>query len=468
MEFIDQTASEIVAALDMGSTRSVELAERLIASTEAASALNCYVSFDAAGLLKQAAEADARRAAGQRLPLLGVPVALKDNIDAAGLPCGNGTGALHGRLPAGDAEVVRRLRAAGALIVGKLGLHELAFGITTNNAITGAVRNPWNTSRIPGGSSGGCGAAVAARLVPAAIGTDTGGSVRVPAALCGVAGLRPTVGRISAQGIAPISTTRDTAGPLARSVADLALLDGVLGAEASPLPAVSLRGLRLGLPRTYFWEDLDPGVRATADAALARLRSAGVEFVPIDLPDIAELDGEISFVVALHEFVRDMTAYLRDRSRGITFEQLIAGIGSADVKAIAMPLIRGGAVPEATYQHALEARKRLQALYAETFARTGVSALVFPTAPSTAARIGEDETFDLNGRACPTFATFIRNTDPGSNAALPGLSLPIGLSGGLPVGLAFDGPAASDRHLLAIGRAIEAALPPMPLAPTDF
>jgi mandelamide amidase len=224
----------------------------------------------------------------------------------------------------------------------------------------------------------------------------------------------------------------------------------------------------LGLPRSYFWEDLDPGVRATADTALARLRSAGVEFVPIDLPDIAELDGEISFVVALHEFVRDMTAYLRDRSRGITFEQLIAGIGSADVKAIAMPLIRGGAVPEATYQHALEARKRLQALYAETFARTGVSALVFPTAPSTAARIGEDETFDLNGRACPTFATFIRNTDPGSNAALPGLSLPIGLSGGLPVGLAFDGPAASDRHLLAIGRAIEAALPPMPLAPIDF
>lgn len=468
MEFIDRTASEMLAAMESGSTRSVELAERLIARTEAAAALNCYVSFDAAGLLKQAADADARRAAGQRLPLLGVPIALKDNIEAVGLPCGDGTGALHGRLPVGDADLVQRLRAAGALIVGKLGLHELAFGITTNNAVTGAVRNPWNTSRIPGGSSGGCGAAVAARLVPAAIGTDTGGSVRVPAALCGVAGLRPTVGRVSAQGIAPISTTRDTAGPLARTVADLALLDGVLSADASPLPSVPLRGLRLGLPQSYFWDDLDPGVRATAEAALANLRCAGAELVPIDLPGIAQLDGEVSFVVALYEFVRDMTAYLRERSRGITFEQLIAGIGSADVKAIAGPLLGDGLVPEAAYRHALEARTRLRSLYADTFARTGVAALVFPTAPSTAARIGEDETFDFNGRACPTFATFIRNTDPGSNAALPGLSLPIGLSGGLPVGLAIDGPAASDRHLLAIGSAIEAALTPMPLAPVDL
>jgi len=289
--------------------------------------------------------------------------------------------------------------------------------------------------------------------------------VRVPAALCGVAGLRPSVGRVSADGIAPISATRDTAGPLARSVADLSLLDGVLTGDAAAPPDVSLRGLRLGLPQTYFWEDLEPGVRAQAQAAVAALRAAGAEIVAVDLPGIAQLDGEVSFVVALYEFVRDMTAYLRDRSRGIGFEQLIAGIGSADVRAIAGPLLGEGAVPEAAYRQALEARKRLQALYAETFAKSGVAALVFPTTPSTAARIGDDETFDFSGRACPTFATFIRNADPGSNAALPGLSLPIGLSHGLPVGLALDGPAGSDRRLLAIGAAVEAALPPMPLAP---
>lgn len=480
MDLIDRPLRDIVAALDQGSARSAELAERWIARTEAASALNCYVTFDAAGLRAQAAEADARRAAGERGPLLGVPIALKDNIDAAGLPCGAGTGALHGQHPPGDAELVRRLRAAGALIPGKLGLHELAFGITTNNAVTGAVRNPWDPSRIPGGSSGGCGAAVAAGLVPAAIGTDTGGSVRVPSALCGVAGLRPSVGRVSGHGIAPISTTRDTAGPLARCVDDLARLDAVLTGDTPTLPPVPLRGLRLGLPSTYFWDDLDPAVRERAEAALDRLRAAGVEFVPVALPGLAELDEACSFTVALYEFVRDMGAYLAERRGALPYEQLLAGIASADVRALAGAL-QPGAVPDSAYQAALEARRRLQALYADAFATSGVAALVFPTTPRTAARIGEDETVELNGRAAPTFATFIRNTDPGSNAALPGLSLPIGLVRGsglgpgqgadshsaLPVGLALDGPAGSDRRLLAIGQAIEAVLPPMPRPPRD-
>ena len=142
-----------------------------------------------------------------------------------GFPCAVGTGALQGRVPKADAELVRRLRAAGALIAGKANMHELAFGITNNNAVTGAVHNPWDSSRIPGGSSGGSGAVVAARLVPAAIGTDTGGSVRVPASLCGVVGLRPTVGRVPSDGIAPISAPSDTGGPLARSVSDCALID---------------------------------------------------------------------------------------------------------------------------------------------------------------------------------------------------------------------------------------------------
>jgi mandelamide amidase len=465
MELIDRTAIEIVGALDQGDARCVDLAEHWIARTEASSALNCWVEFDAQAFRREAALADQRRTRGERLTLLGLPVALKDNIDALGFACGNGTGALHGRHPRGDAELVRRLRAAGAIIPGKLGLHELAFGATTNNAVTGAVRNPWDTSRVPGGSSGGSGAAVAARLVPAAIGTDTGGSVRVPSALCGVAGLRPSVGRVRGDGLAPISATRDTAGPLARCVADLALFDGVLTGDMAPLPPVSLSGLRLGLPEAYFWEDLDDGVRACCDAALATMRAAGVQCVPVELPGLAQLDGEVSFVVALHEFVRDMSRYLREKSRGIDFAELLAGVRSPDVAAITGALLGQGAVPEAAYRQALAARKRLQALYADAFARADVAALVFPTTPSTAPKIGEDESFLVNGRACPTFATLIRNTDPGSNAALPGLSLPIGLSGGLPVGLALDGPAGSDRRLLAIGAAIEAVLPPMPAAP---
>ncbi|UCE32583.1 MAG: indoleacetamide hydrolase [Burkholderiales bacterium] len=465
MELIDRTGTEVRDALARGATTSRALVDALIARTEAAKRLNVYVEFDPDGLRAQAEAADARLAAGERLPLLGVPVALKDNIEAVGFACGNGTGALQGRHPLQDAELVRRLRAAGALIAGKAGLHELAFGITNNNAVTGAVRNPWNVDRIPGGSSGGCGAAVAARLVPAAIGTDTGGSVRIPSALCGIAGLRPTVGRVSADGIAPISATRDTAGPMARSVADLVLLDEVLAGDRSPLPDVTLRGLRLGLPEQGFWEDLDPGVRGAADAALEALRAAGVALVPVSLDGVQQANGEAGFPIALYEFVRDMTRYLRDRQRGISFEELIAGIGSPDVKAIAAPLLGDGAIPEAVYRQALVARERLQGLYASAFDAGGLDAVVFPTTPLAAAPIGQDETVMLNGRACPTFPTFIRNTDPGSNAGIPGLTVPIGLADGLPVGLALDARAGSDRRLLAIGAALEAVLAPMPQAP---
>ncbi|MDM0024529.1 indoleacetamide hydrolase [Variovorax saccharolyticus] len=466
MNLTERGVAELRRQLKDRAVSSAAVADALIARTEAQAGLNGYVAFDAEALRAQARAADARIAAGEDLPLLGVPVALKDNIDAVGLPSGAGTGALHGLHPARDAEVVRRLRAAGALIAGKTGMHELAFGITTNNSVTGAARNPWDPSRIPGGSSGGSGVVVAAGLVPAAIGTDTGGSVRVPAALCGVVGLRPTVGRVSGRGIAPISSTRDTAGPIARSVEDCALLDRVLadGDPAQPA-APSLAGLRLGIARDPFWEELEGGVREVAQAALERLRAAGVEIVEVALPGLGELNGATGFPIALYEFVRDMGAYLRDAERGIDLQRLVDGIGSPDVAAIARPLLAGGAVPEAAYQEALRARLKLQALYADAFASSGVQALLMPTTPLTAAPIGDDETVLFNGRRCPTFPTFIRNTDPGSNAGIPGITLPAGLAAGLPVGLGLDGPAGSDRRLLALAAAIEAILPAEASAP---
>lgn len=456
---------ELRRHLQQRTVSSAAVADALIARTEAHAALNGYVAFDPEALRAQARVADARIAAGEELPLLGVPVALKDNIDAVGWPSAAGTGALQGLHPLQDAEVVRRLRDAGALIAGKTNMHELAFGITTNNSLTGAARNPWDRDRIPGGSSGGSGVVVGAGLVPAAIGTDTGGSVRVPAALCGVAGLRPTAGRVPGRGIAPISLTRDTAGPIARSIADCALLDRVLSGEreaSEEAAAVSLEGLRLGLPRSPFWDDLEDGVRQVAEAAVDRLRGAGVRFVELALPGVFELDAAAGFPIALYEFVRDMGDYLGYAQRGIDLRRLIEGIASPDVAAIARPLLGDGAVPEAAYQQALQARRQLQALYAEAFASSGVQALVFATVPLTAAPIGHDETVLFNGRQSPTFPTFIRNTDPGSNAGIPGITLPAGLSSGLPVGLGLDAPAGSDRRLLAIGAAIEAVLPPPP------
>lgn len=448
-----------------GALRSIDLADALIERTEAHAALNGYVAFDAEALRAQARAADARIAAGEDLPLLGVPVALKDNIDAVGLPSSNGTRALLGRHPAQDAELVRRLRDAGALVAGKANMHELAMGITTNNSVTGAARNPWDASRMPGGSSGGSGVVVAAGLVPAAIGTDTGGSVRVPAALCGVVGLRPTTGRVPGRGIAPISLTRDTAGPIARSVEDCALLDGVLSGSAQPLERVALQGVRLGLPGPGFWEGLEPGVRSVAQEAIERLRSAGAQFVEVPMPALAGFNEAAGFPIALYEFVRDMGHYLHYAQRGVSLRQLVDAIGSPDVAAIVQPLLGEGAVPEAAYAQALQARRALQAVYAEAFAAQGVRALLFPTTPLVAAPVGRDLTVTLNGEEVPTFSAFIRHTDPGSNAGIPGVTLPAGLADGLPVGLALDGPAGSDRGLLALAAAVEAVLPPLPCAP---
>jgi len=468
MSQTDPIGQSVVALRRMLRARtltSLALVDALIARTEAGAALNGYVAFDAEALRAQARQADARMAAGEDLPLLGIPIALKDNIDAIGWPCGAGTGALHGLYPVQDAELVRRLRAAGALIAGKTNMHELAFGITTNNAVTGAARNPWNPARIPGGSSGGSGVVVAAGMVPAAIGTDTGGSVRVPSALCGLAGLRPTVGRVPGTGIAPISTTRDTAGPMARSILDCALLDEVLTGDSTPLTVPDLRGLRLGIPGAGYWDNLEPGVAQVGLRTLEALRTAGVVLVEVELPGLQEANAAASFPVALYEFVRDMRAYLNDAKRGITLEQLVADVRSPDVAGLVPGLLGDGAMPESVYQDALAARQRLQAIYADAFKKSGVAALVFPTTALTAKPIGEDETVELNGVRGPTFGTFIRNTDPGSNAAIPGVTLPAGLSDGLPVGIALDGPAGSDRRLLGIAAAIEALLPPAPLAP---
>lgn len=468
MSQTDPIGQSIVALrrmLKANTLTSLALVDALIARTEAGAALNGYVAFDAEALRAQARQADARMAAGEDLPLLGIPIALKDNIDAIGWPCGAGTGALHGLYPAQDAELVRRLRAAGALIAGKTNMHELAFGITTNNAVTGAARNPWNPARIPGGSSGGSGVVVAAGMVPAAIGTDTGGSVRVPSALCGLAGLRPTVGRVPGTGIAPISTTRDTAGPMARSILDCALLDEVLTGDSTPLTVPDLRGLRLGIPGAGYWDNLEPGVAQVGLRTLEALRTAGVVLVEVELPGLQEANAAASFPVALYEFVRDMRAYLKDAKRGITLEQLVADVRSPDVAGLVPGLLGEGAMPESVYQDALAARQRLQAIYADAFKKSGMAALVFLTTALTAKPIGEDETVELNGVRGPTFGTFIRNTDPGSNAAIPGVTLPAGLSDGLPVGIALDGPAGSDRTLLGIAAAIEALLPPAPLAP---
>lgn len=491
MELHELTATQARAAMVRGEFSCKEYVLALTAQADAAASLNALVAQDRVALLACAAGLDRNGGArdGDR-PLAGIPVVIKDNIDTTSMPTTACTGALQGRIALRNAPVAQALFEAGALLAGKANMHELAFGVTSNNAVTGPVRNPYDPSMIPGGSSGGCAAAVAARMVPVAIGTDTGASVRLPAALCGVTGFRPTVGRYPGSGIIPISHTRDTPGPIARSVADIRLLDRIMAAEShrasrvegvsssaeglsfaaeglsSSAEGVSLSGLRLGLALRAFFSDVDGEVARVVDAALALLRRAGVELVEADVASLQELNGAVSFPVALYELQQDLPLFLAAAGCPMTLAELADGIRSGDVAAIVASQLGADAVSRAAYDAALATRKQLQAAYADYFGANRIDAMIFPTAVLPARAIGQDLTVELNGAQVPTFQTFIRNTDPGSNAGIPGISLPAGLTGaGLPVGIELDGPARSDRRLLAIAAAVEAVLPPLP-APT--
>lgn len=421
---------------------------------------NAFITLDADG-----AKSAALKEPSEKGPLFGVPIVVKDNIAVQGLPTTAGTPALANWHPTKDAPVVERLRKAGAIILGKTNLHELAFGITSNNAAHGPVANAYASDRFAGGSSGGTGAAVGARFAPVGLGTDTGGSVRIPAALNGVYGFRPSVGRYPQAGIVPISHTRDTAGPLARTMKDIALLDGIITNGKIALKALDLSAVRLGVP-SAFNAHVDGETDRLMKAALEKLEAAGATLVPLDLADIQDLNSQIGFPIALFEAKQDIVKFLEENGTGLTIDQLAAGIVSPDVKFVFDNLILGDqAVPEAAYRSVMDdLRPKLQARYADVFAAHRLDALAFPTTPLPAQPIsGSDLEVELQGTKVPTFQTFIRNTDPGSNAGLPGLSIPVGLtSDGLPVGLELDGPAFSDRHLLALGLAVEALLPPTP------
>lgn len=470
---LDLTAVQAVAAIADGSLNAETYVSTLLDRADALQDLHALLAVDRAGAIAAARDVDARRDTQRPLRrLAGLPIVVKDNINSERMPTTAGTPALRGVQARRNAPTLQKLVDAGAIVLAKTNLHELAFGITSTNLATGAVRNPYDRSRIPGGSSGGTAAAIAARIAPAGLGTDTGGSVRIPAALCGIVGLRPSVGNNIDQrrytdtgAVVPISHTRDTVGPMARTVADVALLDSVITFTAPAQPA-ALRGLRLGVPPS-FWAGLDRDLAAVVQAARAKLADAGVVFIEADLPGLAELNGKISFALALHEPIADIPAYLAATGvAGITLADIARQVASPDVRA-AFGAIMADAMGKDYDAAVAEYRPRLQALYADYFAANQVDAMLFPTTPAPAVPIdlqAGSGKFSINGGPLvDVFGTFIRNTDPGSNAGIPGLALPAGLTpAGLPVGIELDGPVGSDRRLLAIGLAFEQVLGPLP------
>ncbi|MFC7697142.1 MULTISPECIES: indoleacetamide hydrolase [Bradyrhizobium] len=469
MDFDQLTLTQAVADLRAGKITSTALTTEALARATANADLNAFVTLDEAGALKAAAAFDAND--NKDKPLGGVPIVIKDNIEVAGLPCSAGTPALKHYVPRGDAPVVAKLRAAGAVIIGKTSMHELAFGISGYNTAfkTGAefgVRNAYDRALIAGGSSSGTGTAIGARIVAGGLGTDTGGSVRVPAALNGCASLRPTIGRYPQDGIAPLSHTRDTAGPMAATIADVALLDRVITGGDTIAPA-DLNQVRIGIVKATL-TNLDADTDAAFQAAVSKMKAQGVTVIEIEMPLLAELNGQVSFPVVLYEAYDDMVAYLRHTGTGLSIVALAAEISSADVKGTYDGLVipRKLPAPDGTlvdakpiYDAAINtARPALQALYSRTFADNRLDAIAFPTTLRVAIASNPDSS------SLENFALFIQNTDPGSNAGIPGIQIPIALGtrSKLPIGLELDGPAGSDRRLLAIGMALDAVFGRLP------
>lgn len=447
---------------------TTEAVQARLARARRLAGLNSMICLDEAGALAAARRIDALRTEGaQAGPLAGLCLVVKDNIDVAGLPTTGATPALRGLRPQATAPALQRLIDAGAIVLGKANMHELAFGVTNTNAapFAGAVGNPWDPARVPGGSSGGTAAAIAAGIANAGLGTDTGGSVRIPASFCGLSGLRPSVGdgagqrRYDPRGALPISRTRDTIGPMARTMAEVALLDGVLAGGDAAVP-VPLQGVRLGVA-PWFFADMEPAVAAVIEQALAKLSAAGAVLVDVKMADFAPLVAEAAFVIALHEAAEGIPAYIAatDPHGGLSLADVAAAVASADVRRVVEAVLAGGL--SARYRVAMaEQRPRLQGIYARCFLDHGLDALVFPTVPVLPPRIA-----DVSGDAAAGFFPIgIRNTDPGSTAGLPGITLPAGVAGnGLPVGLALDGPVGSDRHLLGMGMAMQDVLGALPL-----
>jgi len=472
----DLTALEIRDEIAKGSLSAREATRAFLARAERLEPqIRAYLSLATETALARAGELDALQARGQSKGRLhGVPLAVKDIISVRGMPCTCGSRILEGYVPPYDATVITRLLNEGAVLLGKTNLDEFAMGSSTENSGYRATRNPWDVSRVPGGSSGGSAAAVAARETPAALGTDTGGSVRQPAALCGVVGLKPTYGRVSRYGLVAFASSLDQVGPIGRSVSDTALLLG-LTAGHDPLDSTSalepvddylgrlsegVRGLRVGVPRDLPTEGLDPDVESAYRESIATLQGLGVEPVDIELPTAPHAvacyylisTAEASSNLARYDGVRyGFRASGENDLRGMYRRTRHHGFG-AEVKR---RIILGTYVLSAGYYDAyyLKAQK-VRTLISRDFQRAfeHVDAITMPTSPVPAFRLGEKIEDPLQMYLTDIF------TITASLVGLPAISVPAGFSReGLPVGVQLLGNHFAESTVLRLAHAFEQA-----------
>lgn len=473
---LDGPAHALAAAVSARGVSAREIAVASLARVEQSRALHgAFLHVAGQAALSAADEVDRRIAAGETLPLAGVPLAVKDNINVAGLPSTAGSRILEGFVAADDATCVSRLKSAGCVVVGKTSCDEFGMGSSNETSAWGPVRNPWDLARVPGGSSGGSAAAVAALAVPLAIGTDTGGSVRQPAAFCSLVGVKPTYGRVPRYGLLAYASSLDQAGPLARTVRDAALaLAAMSGADPrdstslSSVPpdllgriGVSVRGARIGLLAEAEAPEggLDSDVAAALEVTARLLESAGATLVRVSVPRIA-LAVAAYYILATAEASSNLARYdgVRYGSRregeglaGLYRSTRSAGFGPEVKRRILLGTFAlSSGYREAWYERAQRVRALLALDFAEAF--RSCDAILCPTAPEPAFRIGEKAEDPLAMYLADVF------TVPASLAGLPALSVPAGLSRDrLPIGMQLAGPAGSEPLLLALGHEIEQA-----------
>jgi mandelamide amidase len=458
------TATSAVQAMRNGDIKSEDYARALLDRAQALANLNAFRTLDREIVLEAARSADKARAAGQTLGMLhGLPIPVKDSINTKAFPTSNGTRALREFKPKDDAAVLKPLLAQGAILMGKTNLHELSYGWTSNNESFGPVRNPYDPQHVPGGSSGGSAAAVAGRMAPLAIAEDTLGSIRVPASMCGLAGLRPSFGRYPDDGIMPLTVNKfDQVGPLARSVADLLLFDSAVTGDRGQVSELPLEGVRIGLPPEY-WSGLDPEVDRVAGEALRKLREAGAALLWAELPEAAKSAMGIALTLIGYDTLPGISDFLQQQGTGVTFDQMLEQAGEGlrgGIKAFALPPNRP---KQEVYESLLAQRELLRKSVRDYFERHGIVAIAAPPVLVPPPKIGQDTEVEIRGQKIPLYVAMSRNISLGSCASMASLVLPAGTtSSGLPVGLEFDSLTGTDRQLLALGLSLEKVLGPIP------
>lgn len=443
------TSLQIAATVQQGQKSALEVAQAALSRAESLQdRYRSFITLTPDLALRQATDVQTRLKAGEKLPLAGVPFAVKDLMHVAGYPTTCGSKVLRDNKSTSDANVVRRLVKAGAVLIGKLNMFEFAFGFTGENQHYGDCKNPWDVTRIPGGSSSGSGVAVATGICPLTLGSDTGGSIRMPSALCNVVGLKPTYGRVTRAGVLPLSWSMDHVGPMARTVEEVALALQIMAGtdpdddstSEKPVPDYAtdlqgrLKGLKIGVQHAWFGESLEPTVAEAFAKALDKLKTLGAQIVEVDLPYLSEVVGAHRAIIF---------------SEASSYHRPLLEKQSADYPDSIRPLLQTGLFLTAVeYLHAQRVRRLVRAAWKPVFDQ--IDALATPTLPMLAPKCGQ-QVANLPGGEKPLVQAVLNFTLPFNLSGHPAVSIPCGFADGQPIGLQLVGKPFGEGTILRIG-----------------